>query len=120
MKIKTFAKLKFIPQSNEQLEYLRENVYHNIEYFKAQKNTESTQLVENLEQLEINLENTVKILKNLEIAAQECDYDANTPGNGFWSYVHNLNCATKSANKVCRQLTKNREKLLFNKKFYIK
>jgi hypothetical protein len=114
-----FEKLKFGTHSIE-VDRLMLNVLDNYDYFNLQKSAESSQLSNNLFKLNSNLEKLSKIQKNLEKAARESDFDENSPGNGYWSYIHNFNCAISVVQKTCEQLTKNREKILFNRKFYIK
>lgn len=114
-----FDKIKFNPHSIE-VEQLRSNVGENFNFFNIQKSPESAQLAIVLQRLTLNLEKLSKIQSLLEDAAHDSDYDELIRGNGFWSYIHNFNCAIKVAEKICMQLTKNREKILFNKKFYTK
>jgi hypothetical protein len=112
-----FSRLRFTVPAFE-IEHLRANVLDNYNYFCNQKSSESLQLSSVLQKLNKNLEKVSDLKTNLQNAAQQCDYDENTPGNGFWSYFHNFSCALKNVRKVCMQLTKNRDKMLFNKKFY--
>ncbi|KAL7041373.1 hypothetical protein ACKWTF_000748 [Chironomus riparius] len=110
-----FARLKFVPPTFE-VEHLQTNVFDNYNYFCTHKNPESSQLASALQKLNVNLEKLSVLKVILESRAREFDYDENTPGNGFWSYIHNFGCAVKIVRKICNQLTKNRDKMLFNKK----
>ncbi|KAG5674631.1 hypothetical protein PVAND_004585 [Polypedilum vanderplanki] len=115
--LKKFANLKFSSHSIE-VDQLILSVLDSIEFFKTQK--DSSQLSNGLQQFNLHLEKLSKIANTLENAARECDYDINSPGNGYWSYIHSFNCAIKIMQNTFKQMTKNREKILFNKKFYIK
>ena len=110
-----FARLKFIPPTFD-VEHLQTNVFDNYNYFCTHKNPESSQLASALQKLNVNLEKLSVLKVILENHAREFDYDENTPGNGFWSYIHNFGCAVKNVRKICKQLTKNRDKMLFKKK----
>jgi hypothetical protein len=114
-----FAKLKFGSHSIE-VDRLMLNVLENIDYFRVQKSAEASELSKGLLQLNYHLEQLSKISSTLEKAAHDCDFDENSPGNGYWSHIHSFNCAIRVVTKTCKQLTKNREKILFNRKFYIK
>jgi len=114
-----FARLKFVPPTFE-VEHLRANVLDNYNYFCSHKNPESSQLSSALQKMTVNLEKLSDLKTILESRAREYDYDENTPGNGFWSYIHNFGCVVKNVRKTCKQLTKNREKMLFSKKSYSK
>jgi hypothetical protein len=114
-----FDRLKFIPPTFD-VEHLQSNIFDNYNYFSNHKNPESSQLSSALQKLNVNLEKLSELKAILESHARECDYDENTPGNGFWSYIHNFGCVVKNVRKICHELTKNREKMLFNKKSYSK
>lgn len=112
-----YASIKFHPPTIETA-HLRANVLDNLNYFQTFKDSELLALASILQKLNIHLEKISDILPILENSARNSDYDENVPGNGFWSYLHMFNCALKNVRKICKQLTKNRTKLLFNRKCY--
>ena len=105
--------LKFIGRSVDTKE-LNDQISENLKLFN---NTEFYPL---LEKIYWQVECSEKISVELEVAAHENDFDKNTAGNGYWSFILNYNAAIKKVSKICKQLTRNRDKLLFNKKFYVK
>lgn len=105
--------LKFVGKSVD-IKELSEHISDNLKLFKE------TEFFTLLEKIYWQVESCAKLSVELEIAAHENDFDKNAAGNGYWSFIHNYNAAIKIVSKICKQLTKNRDKLLFNKKFYVK
>lgn len=105
--------LKFVGKSVD-IKELSELIRENLKLFK------DTEFYPLLEKFYWQLESSAKLSIELEVAAQENDFDKNVTGNGYWSFIHNYNAAIKVVSKICKQLRKNRDKLLFNKKFYVK
>lgn len=114
-----FERIKFsVPNLN--IEHSQRKVLENYNYFSVQKNLESCQISSVLNKLNLNLEKISENKSKTESLARHYDYDENTPGNGFWTILHNLCCAVENVEKICAELTKTREKILFNKKSYWK
>jgi Na+-transporting NADH:ubiquinone oxidoreductase subunit NqrC len=117
--VKKFANLKFRPQLFD-IEKLQANISNNFEYFNSQSSSASTELLKCLQKLSLTLEKSSQIYSEVESAAQMSDYDENSIGNGYWSFLHNFVSAEKQINKICKQMTKCRDKIFFNRKHYCK
>ena len=66
------------------------------------------------------LKKIVPLTKNIEAFAGIYDFDAQTPGNGYRSFVYIFNSAVKHTEKICKYITSNRGNLLFRKSAYLK
>jgi hypothetical protein len=105
--------LKFVPNQIDFKE-VNENIEENLKIFK------NCELFSIIEKIYYVVNNSEKLSGELENAAHENDFDENTHGNGYWSLICNLSAALKNVLKICKQMTKKRDKLLFNKKVYVK
>lgn len=105
--------LKFVPKPIDFKE-IQETIGENLAIFK------DSEIFLVLEKIYYVVDSSEKLSSELESAAREYDFDENTHGNGYWSLNFNLNAALKNVLKICKQMTKKRDKLLFNKKNYVK
>lgn len=105
--------LKFIPKPIDSKD-VNEKIEENLKIFKG------SELYSTLEKIYYEVEKSGKISCDLEGAARENDYDEHTYGNGYWSLICNQTAALKNVLKICKQLSKKRDKILFKKKVYIK
>lgn len=112
-KIDKLSALKFVAKSLDTQE-LSQRISENLTLFKG------SDFYQLLEKIYWQVENSTKLSAELEIAAYENDFDNNTIGNGYWSFIHSYNAVESNVLKICKQLSKNREKFLFKKKFYVK
>lgn len=113
-KIDKLSALKFVGKSLDTKE-LSELLSNSLGIFKK-----DLEFYQSLEKIYWLVENSTKLSVELEIAARENDFDENTMGNGYWSFIHSYSAIEEKVLKICKQLTKNRDKFLFKKKFYVK
>ena len=66
------------------------------------------------------LNKIVPMTKAIETFAGIYDFDDQTPGNGYRSFVYIFNSAVKHTEKICKYVTSNRRNLLFRKSVYLK
>jgi hormone-sensitive lipase len=66
------------------------------------------------------LEKLVPVTKTVEEFATIYDFDENTPGNGYRSFVYIFNSAVEHASKISKYIINNRGNLLFRKSNYMK
>ncbi|CAG9797696.1 unnamed protein product [Chironomus riparius] len=93
---------------------------NNIEHYTTDKSFAGTRLCFNFEKLKDYLDKSVPVIKEIEEFAPYYDYDENTPGNGYRSFVFIFECALKYSMKTCQYITENRASLLFRKNLYLK
>lgn len=91
---------------------------NSIEFFDV--HTKCHVLKTNLQNLKTNVENCEKIVVEIESFASDYDFDNETPGNGYRSFIDVFKSAVKKTTKICNQLIKNREKILFREIYYTK
>lgn len=66
------------------------------------------------------LKKLLPVTKSIEDFAGIYDFDEETPGNGYRSFVHIFNSAVIHTEKICKYVTVNRGNLLFRKSAYLK
>ena len=93
---------------------------NNVEHYTTDKSFAGTRLCFNFEKMKDYLDKSVPVIKEIEEFAPYYDYDENTPGNGYRSFVFIFECALKYAMKTCQYITENRASLLFRKNLYLK
>lgn len=97
---------------------LIQTVDNSIEFFDAHSNCDT--LKSKLQSLKANVEKCDKIIVQIECFASDYDFDNETPGNGYRSFVDIFSSAITKTTKICQQLIKNREKILFSEIYYTK
>lgn len=116
---------------NESFEVTNENVYEsidslqkmcelNIEYYRNDTSTSGSRLLSILNGIKENLENARPIVKQVDDFAHEYDYDINTPGNGYRSFIVIYKQAVKHSFKIAKYINDNKNSLLFRKQISIK
>lgn len=90
----------------------------NIDY--CDKNKKCNDLGIKLRDLKSSISKCAQSVDEIRKFAKEYDFDDETPGNGFHSFVQFFDAALKKSGKVCKKLTLNREKLFFSVKTYEK
>lgn len=97
---------------------LAQAIINSVEHFdKTQKFTE---LAKKLQDLKKSLEKCDEKIVEIESFAGDYDFDHDTPGNGYRSFVDVFNSAIKKTLKLCEQLITNRGKILFRADYYAK
>lgn len=66
------------------------------------------------------LEKSMPVIHTIESFAGIYDFDENTPGSGYRSFVYIFHCAAIHSEKICRYISENRGNLLFRKSLYMK
>uniref|UniRef100_A0A8D8DN94 Hormone-sensitive lipase n=2 Tax=Culex pipiens TaxID=7175 RepID=A0A8D8DN94_CULPI len=60
------------------------------------------------------------LVKEVHDFAHEYDFDENTPGNGFRSFLYVVECCVKTTLKLARYVMENRGTMMFRKAMYVK
>lgn len=61
-----------------------------------------------------------RLVVQIQAFAHEYDFDEQTPGNGYRSFIYVTNACISHGSNICRQLLAFRSTLFFRKKFYMK
>jgi len=61
-----------------------------------------------------------RLVLQIEAFAHEYDFDEQTPGNGYRSFIYVTNACITHGVGICQQLTATRSAMFFRKKFYMK
>ncbi|XP_070068562.1 hormone-sensitive lipase [Drosophila takahashii] len=61
-----------------------------------------------------------RLVQQIEAFAHEYDFDEQTPGNGYRSFIYVTNACITHGIGICQQLTATRSTMFFRKKFYMK
>lgn len=92
----------------------------NLEYYKKDKSFAGSKIHSNFEKFKKLLESSIPVIKEIESFSHLYDYDENTPGNGYRSFVYIFECALKYSKKIFDYITEHRASLLFRKNLYLK
>jgi hypothetical protein len=95
-------------------------VDNNIEYFDKSDKNSQTKIKSSLLSFKSSLENCSRFIEEIKSFAGEYDFDEETRGNGFWSFVDIFESAVKKTTKINKELITNREKILFRADSYAK
>lgn len=112
-----------VGKSDEKYEIVNELIRmcnNNIEHYTTDKSFAGSKMCWNFEKMKNYLEKSVPVLKEIESFAHYYDYDENTPGNGYRSFIFIFECAFKYSMKTCQYITEYRATLLFRKNLYLK
>lgn len=109
---------------------LVENVMHNLisacrnneDYFSSKDNSRADKsefdgLFRKICDL---VESSMKTVKKIEKFAGLYDFDEQTPGNGYWSFVFIYEAAMSHTLSVCEDLVKKRDSWRFQRRSYVK
>lgn len=91
---------------------LIEGIDDNLEFFDKTNKFHTLNL--SLCQLKLATEKCVKGIEEIRGFAFEYDFDDETHGNGFRSFLNISDSAIKKSSKVCQRLIKNRDNCLFS------
>lgn len=84
---------------------------NNIDHFDKSNKFQSLNL--SFCQLKLAIEKCVKASEEIHDFAFKYDFDDQTAGNGFRSFLNIFDSAIKKASKVCSRVTKRRENFIF-------
>lgn len=90
---------------------LTQAIDNNLDYFD--KNVKFIDLREKLSEFRVNVEKCSKKVEEIESFAGDYDFDSETPGNGYRSFVSTFESAVAKTTKICHRLIRNRGKILF-------
>lgn len=92
----------------------------NAEFYKNDKSFVGVKLHAGFTKTIVFLQKSTPVIKEIESFAAEYDFDVNTPGNGYRSFVFIWNSAVQYTEKICKYISQNRGNLLFRKSVYMK
>ena len=92
----------------------------NVEFYSDDQSSVGLKLHGIFTKLIEELEKSIPVIKEIESFAGVYDFDENTPGNGYRSFVFIFDAAVKHTEKICIYITENRGSLLFRKSVYMK
>jgi hormone-sensitive lipase len=92
----------------------------NFNYYQNDKTFVGSRMCSNFEKLKEFLQKSVPVIKEIETFAHTYDFDDETPGNGYRSFIFIYESAVDYSMKVCHYINDNRRSLLFRKSLYQK
>lgn len=88
---------------------------NNREYFSKDKSENGIKLHASLSKIVELLGKFPPLAKEIQSFAGDYDFDENTPGNGYRSFLFIFNAAIKYTENACKYIAENRGKFLFRK-----
>lgn len=101
-------------------EALKSIISNNIEFFKNDDSINGLKLHGALLGIIDNLDEARPLMVEIGKFCSLYDYDEQTPGNGYRSFLKVCDCAIKHTMKIVKYVTENRSRLLFRKNAYTK
>lgn len=101
-------------------EALKSNICNNIDYFATDESTNGLKLHGAFLGIIDQLEEARPLIGVIESFYKDFDYDENTPGNGYRSFIKVFDAAINHTSKIVKHVTENRASLLFRKNNYTK
>lgn len=92
----------------------------NSDYFQNDNTLIGSRLLTSFNGLKENLEKSVMLIEMIGNFSHEYDFDENTKGNGYESFVHIYHAAVNYSMRIAKYITDNRGRLLFRKNLYLK
>lgn len=92
----------------------------NVEFYKLDQSSLGIKLHTIFTNIIELLERSQPVISVIGSFAGAYDFDENTRGNGYRSFLYIFDCAAKHAEKICRYISENRGNLLFRKGLYMK
>ena len=92
----------------------------NLDYFQNDYTLIGSRLLTSFNSLNENLAKSVILIEIIGNFSHEYDFDENTKGNGYESFVHIYHAAVNYSMKIARYIADNRRSLLFRKNLYLK
>lgn len=91
---------------------------NSLAYFDNER--KSPKLILNLRRFKFTVEKCLKFVEEIEKFAHEYDFDEETCGNGFRSFIDIFDAAVQRALRICRKLIISRKKIIFRADQYNK
>lgn len=107
-------------QNYKLMDELKTIALKNEEFYKSDSSGNGTKLFEcftSIVQVLMSSRNSVEVVESF---AGDYDFDENTPGNGYWSFLNIYFSALTGALKTANYIFDNRNSLLFRKSYYLK
>lgn len=101
-------------------EALKSVIHNNIDYYKTDESTNGLKLHGAFLGIIDHLDEAQPLIQEIEILCKLYDFDENTPGNGYRSFVKVFDCAINHTLKIVKYVTESRASLLFRKSTYTK
>lgn len=92
----------------------------NVEFYKLDQSSIGVKLHMIFSNIIELIEKSLPVINVIERLAGVYDFDENTRGNGYRSFVYIFDCAAIHTEKICRYIADNRGNLLFRKSLYMK
>lgn len=92
----------------------------NLEFFGDSVPARDFKFSLNFQNLLENIKKLEPVIRRIEKFAADYDFDENTRGNGYHSFVYVYNSAVRRLLKICKNVKINRGKIFFNKTCYKK
>ena len=92
----------------------------NSDYFQNDNTIIGSRLLTSFNGLKENLEKSLILIEIIVNFSHEYDFDENTKGNGYESFVHIYHAAVNYSMKIAKYISDNRGSLLFRKNLYFK
>lgn len=92
----------------------------NVDFYRHDKSYVGVKIHASFQKLVDILEKSQPVLSEIESFAGRYDFDTETPGNGYRSFVFIFDAGLQHTVKICRYITDNRGNLLFRKSLYMK
>lgn len=93
---------------------------NNIKYFEDDETESGLRMHGAFVGLIDHIETVKPLVKEVHGFVHEYDFDENTPGNGFRSFLYVVECCIKTTLKLSRYVMENRGSILFRKNVYVK
>lgn len=101
-------------------EALKSIIVNNIDYYKTDESTNGLKLHGAFLGIIDQMNEARPLIQEIELFCKAYDFDANTPGNGYRSFIKIADCAINHTRKIVKHVTENRSSLLFRKTNYTK
>lgn len=101
-------------------EALKSIICNNIDYYAKDESTNGLKLHAAFLGIIDQLEEARPLLDTIQLFCKDFDYDENTPGNGYRSFIKVFDAAINHTSKIVKHVTENRASLLFRKNNYTK
>ena len=101
-------------------EALKSIICNNIDYYKSDESTNGMKIHGAFLGIIDNLDEARPLVTEIEEFCELYDFDENTPGNGYRSFIKVFDCAINHTFKIVKYVTESRSSLLFRKNTYTK
>lgn len=101
-------------------EVLKDLCLNNVQYFQSHDTETGLRLHGAFLALIDHVESVKPVVDYVRVAAPSYDYDENTPGNGYASFVSVVDACICHGVKLCKQVCINRDSFFFRASFYMR